>query len=397
MSREISEVALREALEPYVREGYAPGVVALVASRDEVVVVTIGDATFGGAAPMRRDSIFRMASMTKPVTAIAALMLVEDGKLALDEPVDRWLPELADRRVLRTPSSPLSDTVPARRAITVEDLLTFRLGFGLLFGGPEEFPILAAIAERGLVGFGPPQPAVDYGPDEYMRRLGELPLMAQPGEQWLYTAGSNVLGVLVARAAGMPLGEIMRERIFEPLGMADTGFFAPPDIIGRLTAAYVSTPDGYRLSDAPPDSPYARAPAFPAGDAGLVSTADDLLALSRLLLARGQAGGRRLLSEATVAAMTRDHLTAAQRAEGELVLTPGHGWGYGVSVALDRTPEGIPPGAFGWNGGFGTSWVMDPSSGATAILLTQRSFTSPEPPAVHKAFWRTVFASSGSA
>src|SRR5262249_11946904 len=162
------------------------------------------------AEPMRRDAIFRIASMTKPITAVAALMLVEDGKLALDEPVDRLLPELANRRVVRTPTSQLDDTVPSSRPITMEDLLTFRCGRGILFGSPERNPILAAIQQRNLMGFGPPDPTVPYGPDEYMRLLGELPLMSQPGEDWLYSAGSNILGVLIERAAGEPLGDFMR-------------------------------------------------------------------------------------------------------------------------------------------------------------------------------------------
>jgi CubicO group peptidase (beta-lactamase class C family) len=221
-----------------------------------------------------------------------------------------------------------------------------------------------------------------------MRRLGELPLMAQPGERWLYTAPSNVLGVLIARASGQSFPDFLRTRIFEPLGMTDTGFFAPPEKLGRLTAAYWTTPDGPALNDGEHSVP----PSFPAGDAGLLSTADDIFAFSRFMLRRGLAGdGRRLLSEASVAAMTRDHLTAEQRAGGAPILAPNQGWGYGVAVTLTRSPEGVRAGAYGWNGGRGTSWVMDPSTDTTAILLTQAAFTNPDPPPVHKAFWRAVF------
>jgi CubicO group peptidase (beta-lactamase class C family) len=222
-----------------------------------------------------------------------------------------------------------------------------------------------------------------------MRRLGELPLMAQPGDQWLYSAGSNILGVLIARVAGQPLGEVFRTRIFEPLGMRDSGFStAAPD---RLAMAYWSL-NGPVVFDDPADSAYAKPPPFPAGDAGLVSTAGDFLAFSRFLLSGGRAGKRRLLSGASIAAMTRDHLTAAQRASGEMILTADHGWGYGVAVATARTAEGVPAGAFGWNGGLGTSWLADPATQTTAILMTQVAFTSPDPPPVHKAFWRALFS-----
>ena len=340
---------VREILEASVAEGCAPGMVALIGRGDEAEVVATGRIGFeDGTAPMPPDAIFRIASMTKPITAVATLMLVEDGKLALDEPVDRLLPELADRRVLRRLDSPLDDTAPAARPITVEDLLTFRMGLGLLFGSPAQHPILGPIAARDLAGFGAPRPDYAYGPDEWMRRVGELPLMAQPGELWLYTAPSNVLGVLISRASGRSFPDFLRRRILEPLGMQDTAFFAPPAKLGRLTAAYWNTPDGPARND----GDYSAPPPFPAGDAGLLSTAGDIFAFSRFMLRRGLAAdGRRLLSRASVAAMTRNHLTATQRAGGAPILPAGHGWGYGVAVALERSPEGVPAGAYGWNGG----------------------------------------------
>lgn len=383
-----TQQTLRAALEPHVAAGEAPGLVALAARGDTVAVVALGTTAVGGERPMQRDAIFRIASMTKAVTAVAALMLAEDGKLALDEPVERLLPELANRRVLRRPDAALDDTVPARRPITVEDLLTFRCGLGIVFGSPEQFPILRAVAERNLMGFGPPDPRVDYGPDEFMRRLAELPLMSQPGDAWLYSAGSNILGVLIERAAGQPLADVFATRIFEPLGMPDTGFFTRTP--ARLPVSYWSL-GGQTVWDDPANSAYAAPPPFPAGDAGLVSTVDDFLAFSRFLMSGGLAGDRRLLSQAAIAAVTRDHLTAAQRAGGEPILTKDHGWGYGVAVATARTAEGIPAGSFGWNGGLGTSWVVDPATDTTAIVMTQAAFTSPDPPPAHKAFWRALF------
>jgi CubicO group peptidase (beta-lactamase class C family) len=256
---------------------------------------------------------------------------------------------------------------------------------------PGTYPIQRAIAEAGLVGFGPPDPASPLTPDAWMARLGELPLMAQPGEQWLYTAGSNVLGVLIARAAGQALPAFLHDRIFEPLGMTDTAFFAPAAKIDRLPAEYRRHNGQLVRYDDPANSAWAKPPAFPAGDSGLVSTVDDMFAFSRFMLDRGRSGGRQLLSEASIAAMTRDHLTAVRREGGAIILGRGHGWGYGLAVTLESTAQGIPGGAYGWNGGLGTSWIMDPASDRTAIVMTQTMFDSPDPPDVHKDFWRALF------
>jgi CubicO group peptidase (beta-lactamase class C family) len=329
--------------------------------------------------------------MTKPITATAAMMLVEDGTLRLDDPVDALLPELANRRVLTQLDAELSDTVPATRAITVEDLLTFRNGFGILLVPGGRYPIQHAIAELGLVGFGPPDPHIPGDPDQWLHALGTLPLMAQPGERWLYNVGSNILGILVARASGQSFPAFLQSRIFGPLGMHDTGFFAPPEKCDRLADAYRTRDGALVRYDGGPEGAWTKAPDFPEGGGGLVSTVDDVLAFSRFWLRGGCFGERRLLARASVDAMTRDHLTSAQRKDGENILTPNHGWGYGVSIVLDTTAEGISAGAYGWNGGLGTSWVADPTSGITAILMTQTMFQSPDPPTVHKEFWSAVF------
>jgi CubicO group peptidase (beta-lactamase class C family) len=381
---------VRRVLEAHEAAGYAAGLVALISVGDDGEAVWAGHTALEGGAPVARDTLFRIASMTKPVTAVAAMMLVEEGKLALDEPVDGLLPELADRRVLKRIDGPLDETEPAARPITVEDLLTFRLGLGVLFA-PDDWPIQRAIAERTLAGFGMPDPRNPLGPDEWMKRLGELPLMAQPGERWLYTAGSNVLGVLVARASGMSQPSFFERRIFAPLGMRDTAFYAPAAKVGRLAVAYRREEGQLVVHDQAAGGAWSAPPAFPAGDSGLVSTVDDFDAFSRMLLRGGLAGEHRLLSEASIAAMTRDHLTLAQRRDGEAVLGPGRGWGYGMAVAAEENPDGAPVGAFGWNGGFGTSWIADPNSDTTVIVLTQTLFDSPEPPAVHRDAWRAVF------
>jgi CubicO group peptidase (beta-lactamase class C family) len=314
------------------------------------------------------------------------MMLVEEGKLRLDEPVERLAPELAERQVLKRMDGPLDDTVPARRPITLEDVLSFRLGWGIDFDWNAPF----MQAARGLPGFGMPDPAWPGDDDAFLAGLGRLPLQAQPGERWLYTLGSNLLGVLVARAAGRPLDEIFQERIFEPLGMADTGFFVPADKQERLVTGYVNK-DG-RLEPFALNGAYAERPSFLAGDSGLVSTAGDYGRFARFMLDGAAPDGRRLLGAETLKAMTANRLTSGQIKDGEMILGPGRGWGLGIGVQVEASPHGVPAGAYGWDGGFGTSWFNDPATGLTAVLLTQRVFDSPDPPSVHKAFWRDAVA-----
>jgi CubicO group peptidase (beta-lactamase class C family) len=379
-------------LRRHINLGYTPGAIALVALGDALEVVAAGEQSRETAAPLRTDSLFRISSMTKPVTAAAAMMLVQDGRLRLHDAVERWLPELARRRVLRDIGAELDDTVRAKRPITVEDLLSFRCGLGILPSPPDAYPIQRRISELKLVGFGPPDPASPLTPDEWLKRLGTLPLMAQPGEQWLYNTGAYILGVLLARASGTSLPELLSRRVFEPLGMKDTGFFVPASQLSRLVSAYRLEAGRAVLYDAPSNSAWHAPPAFPDGGAGLVSTADDYLAFSRFLLARGRVAGRALLAESAVDAMTRDQLTAAQRAAGAPILGTGRGWGLGLSVVAQGAVAGLPAGSFGWNGGLGTTWLAERYSGRTVIVLTQTMFSSPAPPALHQEVWRAVFA-----
>jgi CubicO group peptidase (beta-lactamase class C family) len=382
---------MRRTLEQHVAKGSAPGLVALLDRGGETETFAVGTKALSGGEPVRRDTVFRIASMTKLITAAAVMMLVDDGKVGLHDPVDRWLPELANRRVLRRMDGPLDDTVPAQRPITVEDLLTFRLGWGIVFE-PADMPFNKAAAELGICGFGMPNPEMPFGLDEWLKRLGTLPLLHQPGEAWLYTTGSDVQGALVARASGRPLDIFIRERITEPLGMKDTGFGVPVEKADRLATGYFPNAGKLELFDeSGPKSRYAHPPKFPEGDSGLTSTVDDLLAFSRMLLAGGRHGGQRMLSEGSIRAMTTNHLTPAQAKGGEEILRPGHGWGYGLSVLAWPSPDGLQPGAFGWSGGFGTSWYMDPAKGLTAILLTQRVFDSADPPTLHKDFWAASY------
>jgi len=384
---DLAKERVRQLLHESVTRGEVPGAVALIAQRDEHCVISAGHRALGDSTPLQRDAIFRIASMTKPITALAALLLVDDGKLRLDESVDRLLPELAQRRVLRHIDGPLDDTVPANRAITVEDLLTLRLGFGLPPSFPAKTPIVEALEALNLHVFGPPR-IESYTADEWIRRLGQLPLMAQPGERWLYNTGSAVLGVLIARACGRSLPSFLQERVFEPLGMRDTAFHVPQDKLARLPAVYQPQGENLQLVEPAQASERSQPPIFPGADAGLLSTIDDCFAFARLLLGHGRYGQQRLLSDSWIETMTRDHLTGQQH---EHIVLPHLGWGYGLAVLRGRSPEGVPAGAYGWNGGRGTSLWIDPHAHLTVILMTQRKFTSPDPPAIHKRLWCATF------
>lgn len=360
-----------EIIERAVQEGQVPGVVAGLARGATVHVAAAGVMAVGGA-PMRRDTLFRISSTTKPMTAAAVLSLVDDGVLDLNGRVDELLPELADRRVLRNPDGPLGQTVPARRPITVRDLLTFTWGFGMqgaMFMAAKPWPIVTAAMERQLSTFGPPQPAAMPDPDTWMARLGELPLLAQPGERWLYQSGSQVLGVLAARAVGALFEDVLRERVLAPLGMKDTGFHASNT--DRLSTAYDNRDGRFVVTD-PPDGQWSNPPLFPDGSGGLVSSVDDVVAFGRMLMRQGSP----VLKPATAAEMTRNQLTAAQRAK----VWPGfsflddRGWGYGLSVLED--------GRYTWEGGLGTAWSNVPAQELTVVVLTQRAADESGMPAV---------------
>ncbi len=377
--------SLQAVLDTEVATGHPPGLVAVIMRNGEREVVVSGSMAIGGP-PMRRDALFRIASMTKPLTAAVAMMLVEDGILSLDASIEPLAPELANRRVLRRPDAALDDTVPAHRPITLEDVLSFRLGWGIEFN--DKAPFARAVAD--LPGFGMPNPAWPGGDDDFMQALGRLPLQAQPGERWLYTLGSNLLGVLVARAVGHPLDVVLRERLLGPLGMADTDFFVPPDRQPRLVTGYVNDNGTLRPFE-PWNGLYASRPRFLAGDSGLVSSADDYATFARFMMDGRAADGSRLLRPETLGAMIANRLTPAQRA-GDPILGACRGWGLGLGTWVAESPEGIAAGAYGWDGGFGTSWFNDPARGLAAVLMTQRVYDGPDAPAVHKAFWRRVLA-----
>ena len=381
---------MHEVMARHVERGDVPGIVTLVGRRGEVHVDAIGTKAVGGGDPMQRDTIFRIASMTKPIAAVAAMILVEECRLRLDDPVDPLLPELAERKVLSAIDSALDDTVPANRQITLRDLLTLRLGIGAVLAPPGQYPIQEAMDETELAP-GPDSPSLP--PDEWMRRLGGLPLIHQPGERWMYETGSDVLGVLISRATGLPLEAFFRERIFDPLGMKDTGFHVPSHKLHRLPPCYQADPETgtLELYDDAEDSKWSRPPAFESCGGGLVSTVDDYLAFCRMMLNKGKHLGERILSRPSVELMATDHLTPGQRQGAEMLLGDNSGWGFGMSVVTRRDDPAATPGRFGWDGGYGTSGYSDPEEDMVGILMTQR-LAGPDSPGIDLDFWTSAYA-----
>lgn len=364
---------MHKAMRRHVESGYAPGLVTLVHHRGREDVRAFGTMAFNSTLSLRRDTIFRLASMTKPITAVGAMILVEECKVRLDDPIDAHLPELRDRKVLRTIDSPLDDTVPAKRPITLRDLFTFRAGYGEVAFFSPTCPLQKAMMEARL-------PLTEWlfagTPDEFMKRLGALPLACQPGERWLYHMGCEILGVLIARVSGQSLGSFLRERIFEPLGMKDTGFFVPEAKLDRLPTCYGTDPLTGQLVvlDEARGGQVARAPLFESGAGGLVSTIDDMAALGQMMLDKGAHGRGRILSRPSIELMTMDHLTREQKVASPFFADfwNDHGWGFGMGVVTARTDASGVPGSFGWDGAFGTSWHVDPKEELVGILMTQR-------------------------
>ncbi|WP_027344420.1 serine hydrolase domain-containing protein [Hamadaea tsunoensis] len=389
---------LHDVLNRHVESGRIPGLVALVSRGETTHVETIGTMRHDGGPAMSRDTIFRMASTSKPVSVAAAMVLLDECRLRLDDLVQEWLPELADRQVLRRIDGPLDDTVPARRPITVRDVLTSTFGLGMdmtALGAP----IMNAIFEQGLT---PNLPTPMPEPDEWMRRLGTLPLMRQPGEEWQYQLSNDLLGVLVARVSGQTFEAFLRERIFDPLGMKDTGFDVPADKIDRLPPLYAPDPQTgeFHVWDPAEGGRHSQPPAFQGGGGGLVSTADDYHAYFRMLLNHGKHGSERILSRPAVELMTSNQLTPEQLAAREKLARDNvhisfgqgqhGGWGFGMAV---RTYRGdyASVGQFGWDGGSGTSTYADPATGITGILLTQVGASVPDGIRAMHDFWTTVY------
>lgn len=376
---------LRGLLSRHVEAGFVPGMLAVLARHGQVHTEAVGNLAFEGAGagtPIATDTICRLGSMSKPIVAACAMTLVEDCTLRLDDPVDDLLPELAAPAVLSDPAGPLTDTVAAARPITLRDLLTFTAGTGMFLAEPGTVPIADALD------------ALDRpSPDEWLRQLGALPLVHQPGERWMYDTAANITGVLIARATGMSFGDALRERICDPLGMTDTGFSVGGESIARLATAYEqeNAATGEPVVE---DRRWDRPPAFESGGGGLVSTADDYLAFASALLAGGIHRGARVLSRPSVTLMTTDQLRPTQKTVSGFWPADYFddiGWGFGMSVRTRRTHLGPSVGSYGWPGFYGTAWYNDPAEDLTAIFVMQRAHAGDQRLPMWHDLWTTVY------
>jgi CubicO group peptidase (beta-lactamase class C family) len=360
------------SLQGVVDAGDLSGFVTLIWRRGEVVQLnTLGHRDVEAGKPMTRDTMFRIASMTKPITSVAVLMLMEEGKLKLDDPITKWAPEFANMKVLKSPTGPLDEVYDSPRDITIDDLMTHRSG--LAYG----FTSIGPIAHAYEAALGSPL-VNPLEPDEWVARLARLPLSFAPGDRFHYSHATDLLGFLISRIEGKPFYDVLQARIFGPLGMVDTDFWCPPEKRDRMAKLYRINPTTDRMEDASLPHPDAR-PAFCGGGGGLISTADDYLTFARLMLNKGELNGVRLISEATHTLMTANRLTPAQR-EIPFMGIPfwlGQGFGLGVSVITDPEKQAWmgagSEGAFGWPGAFGTWWQADPAQDMVLIYLIQNS------------------------
>lgn len=372
------------AIGSIVDDGKLAGAATLVWRDGKVAhIACVGMRDVEANLPIERDTLFRIASMTKPITSLAALMLFEEGRFALNDPISRWAPEFSEMRVLRSPLGPLDETDPAQRPITFEDLLTHRSGltYGDFHLGP-----LALAYEEALGG------TIDsmVSPDNWIARLATLPLIDQPGATLHYGCSTDLLGLLIARIEDAPLGDVLDRRIFGPLGMKDTGFTVPPEKAGRRAKMYgfddagclielLTGPGNSTMLERPEDMTYV------SGGQGLWSTLDDYLAFARLFIGAGAVNGVRLLRPETLTLMVTNQLTESQRATSEVgdmpLFAAGHGFGMGVAVVLEpehalATICGGGAGAVGWPGAFGGWWQADPNDNSVLLFLAHNMVES---------------------
>jgi CubicO group peptidase (beta-lactamase class C family) len=371
------EDAIKTAMTGIVNAGVLAGIGTLVWRDGKVIQVScIGHRDVDAGLPVERDTLFRIASMTKPVTSVAALMLFEEGRFDLNAPITRWAPEFSEMRVLRSPNGPLDETDAAVRPITFNDLLTHRAG--LTYSSFHSGPIAKAY-DDALGG----DIDSEVEPDDWIRRLAGLPLIDQPGAAFHYGRSTDLLGLLIARMEEAPLGDVLKRRIFEPLGMNDTGFTVPRDKADRRAALYgfneagqltvrLTGPGGSTMVKRPEDMAYV------SGGQGLWSTLDDYLAFARIFIGAGAVDGVRLLGSQTLAMMTSNQLTESQRATSELwglpIFDAGHGFGMSVAVVMEPEKAAVTicgggVGAVGWPGAFGGWWQADPNDNSVMIFL----------------------------
>jgi CubicO group peptidase (beta-lactamase class C family) len=366
---------IREFLQSYVADGKLPGYLYLVSRRgDEVDGATHGLMDVARAKPVARDTIFRIYSMTKPITSVALMMLYEEGRFQLDDPVARYIPQWNALRVFAGGTEHQFDVTAPLRAMTVKDLFTHTSG--LTYGFMQSHPVDAMYRARNIGGMtigGTLQGMIDA--------LAEIPLQFSPGTRWNYSVSTDVLGYLVERLSGEPLDEFIRARITRPLGMVDSGFSVPQEKLARFAACYERVPatTTFRLQDDPASSSYLVRPTFLSGGGGMVSTLDDYHNFARMLLGQGEFAGVRLLGRKTLEYMTRNHMPGNRdlAAMGQPVFseTPydGIGFGLGFSVVLDPAAANVldSVGEFAWGGAASTYFWVDPVEELIVIFMTQ--------------------------
>src|SRR5215472_3239194 len=376
------EHRIQKVLQDAVDDGQIAGAAAAVWRDGDIETAYAGWRDREAQLPIESNTIFRIASMTKPITSLAALMLVDEGKIALHDPISKYAPEFSQMRVLKSPDGPLDETESSARAITFEDLLTHRSG--LTYKDFHRGPIARAYHEA-LGG----DIDSDVAPDDWIRRLADLPLISQPGSAMHYGRSTDLLGFLIARIEGSSLGAVLERRIFGPLGMKDTGFVVPQERRHRRAAAYGFNETGQLTKrttwgGACGDVVVAERPqnmAYESGGQGLWSTVDDYLKFARLFLGNGAVDGVRLLRPETMGMMMTNQLTDAQRAEfrllGQRPFAVGRGFGLGVSVVLETDKSDFmrrgSPGTVSWPGAYGGWWQADPQQKSALIFLAQNN------------------------
>jgi CubicO group peptidase (beta-lactamase class C family) len=354
-------------MQRYVDEGKLAGLIAMVARCGRVLYLErCGMMDLEAAKPMQFDTIFRIYSMTKPITSVALMMLYEEGEFQLNDPVSKFIPEFAEVKVFAGAAEESFEVTDLEREITMWHLLTHTAGLSYDFW--EDSPVDAMYLEADLH-------QADRTLEEMIHKLVTMPLVFQPGSAWRYSMATDVLGYVIEVISGMPFDEFLEQRILKPLGMDDTAFYVPEAKLDRLAAAYGPTENGgIELLDAPATSQYCSPPRFLSGGHGLVSTASDYMRLAQMLLNGGELDGARLLGRKTVELMTMNHLP------DELIpiqMPPhtlhGCGFGLGFRVLVHAAQAGRlgSEGEFGWGGAASTSFFVDPKEELIGLLLTQ--------------------------
>jgi CubicO group peptidase (beta-lactamase class C family) len=370
MSRE-RLARIRPAMKREIERGMFPGAVTLVARKGQIVHQEAhGFLDAAKTKPMTADAVFMLASMTKPITSVATMMMAEEGLLKLGDPISNWLPELKDMKVEVRRAGPdgqaTSEDVKAERPITVQDLLRHTSGF--FYASSVRSARLKELYEKANIE----GREADITGDEMLKQLGEIPLAHQPGTTFEYSISTDVLGLLLERVAKMPLDRIFKERILDPLGMKETGWFVPQDKVARLAETLDSDPQkqtmmkSYRITQDPAGKQYFK------GGAGLVSTTADYYRFAQMVANGGELGGKRLLSKKTVEYMLSNHMIGTA---GSPTASTGPGYGFGLGFAV-RLQDGfaVAPGSTGdamWAGAWGTSFTIDPKEQLVAVLMAQ--------------------------